>query len=281
MNAAIADTIRLHIGNDGAPAETTTESNLGSTTGTTTGTLADTTSSTLADTTASNTEKSTTDTADRLAPDTSTTTGTTGTTSSSLPDNPTSTNEGPHSSETANKMDPRVDSDKDNSATLPPSTSTSDDTPKTSTGAPATNPDPIAPSQAPAANTSSSSDNAPGGISSTGAVQPSVDAEPVQGRNQGVKNEGADKPLDEPAKMEDVTEGSAGKPKVDEAVGSTGGGDITAPKPKEEKNDTPGTGEKWEKTTGVAAEGGNFEATKPGAGREADSEFIHLWLWEK
>jgi len=31
-----------------------------------------------------------------------------------------------------------------------------------------------------------------------------------------------------------------------------------------------GTGELWEKSTGLAAEGGDFDATKPGAGREAD-----------
>lgn len=31
-----------------------------------------------------------------------------------------------------------------------------------------------------------------------------------------------------------------------------------------------GTGDRWEKTSGMAAEGGDFDATKPGAGREAD-----------
>lgn len=31
-----------------------------------------------------------------------------------------------------------------------------------------------------------------------------------------------------------------------------------------------GTGEHWVKTTGLAADGGNFDATKPGAGKEAD-----------
>ncbi|KAF2269939.1 hypothetical protein CC78DRAFT_529100 [Lojkania enalia] len=35
---------------------------------------------------------------------------------------------------------------------------------------------------------------------------------------------------------------------------------------KEEK----GTGEKWVKSTGLASEGGDFDVTKPGAGREAD-----------
>ncbi|OCK74921.1 hypothetical protein K432DRAFT_362904 [Lepidopterella palustris CBS 459.81] len=35
-------------------------------------------------------------------------------------------------------------------------------------------------------------------------------------------------------------------------------------------NEEAGTGERWVKTTGLAAEGGDFDATKPGAGREAD-----------
>lgn len=30
-----------------------------------------------------------------------------------------------------------------------------------------------------------------------------------------------------------------------------------------------GTGEQWVKSTGLAAEGGDFDATKPGAGKEA------------
>lgn len=36
-----------------------------------------------------------------------------------------------------------------------------------------------------------------------------------------------------------------------------------------------GTGEKYVKSTGVAADGGNFDATQPGAGREADREYSH------
>jgi hypothetical protein len=38
----------------------------------------------------------------------------------------------------------------------------------------------------------------------------------------------------------------------------------------EHGKDPKGTGEQWEKTTGLHADGGNFDATKPGAGREAD-----------
>jgi len=54
-------------------------------------------------------------------------------------------------------------------------------------------------------------------------------------------------------KIEDRRESKAGQP---------GGQDMG----KEEH----GTGEQWVKTSGLAAEGGDFDATKPGAGREAD-----------
>jgi hypothetical protein len=40
-----------------------------------------------------------------------------------------------------------------------------------------------------------------------------------------------------------------------------------------------GTGEKHVKTTGLAADGGDFDATKPGAGAEADRMFFHHHLY--
>lgn len=40
--------------------------------------------------------------------------------------------------------------------------------------------------------------------------------------------------------------------------------------PVQEKSHESGTGEKYEKSTGVAAEGGDFDASRPGAGREAE-----------
>ncbi|EQK98100.1 glycine-rich cell wall structural protein 1 [Ophiocordyceps sinensis CO18] len=39
---------------------------------------------------------------------------------------------------------------------------------------------------------------------------------------------------------------------------------------KEDGQESKGTGEKYVRTTGLAADGGDFDATKPGAGREAD-----------
>ena len=56
---------------------------------------------------------------------------------------------------------------------------------------------------------------------------------------------------------------AAGADKVDE------GGD------KSDSKDSEGAGEQYVKTTGLAADGGDFDATKPGAGREADRE-CHL-----
>jgi len=44
------------------------------------------------------------------------------------------------------------------------------------------------------------------------------------------------------------------------SIGQEGGGEHGKEK---------GTGEQWVKTSGIAAEGGDFDATKPGAGREA------------
>lgn len=46
--------------------------------------------------------------------------------------------------------------------------------------------------------------------------------------------------------------------------------------PRDDANqESQGTGEQYVKTTGLAADGGNFDATKPGAGREADRKFTH------
>jgi hypothetical protein len=76
----------------------------------------------------------------------------------------------------------------------------------------------------------------------------------------------------EPMKMHDSSE----KPEVpatqeerrDSKVGNPGG--------QEHGKEPKGTGEEWVKTTGVQADGGDFDATKPGAGREAESKSHHL-----
>lgn len=38
-------------------------------------------------------------------------------------------------------------------------------------------------------------------------------------------------------------------------------------------SESKGTGEQYVKTSGLKADGGDFDATKPGAGKEADREF--------
>ena len=64
----------------------------------------------------------------------------------------------------------------------------------------------------------------------------------------------------EPMHMHDTPKTQAER--RESKVGNAGGQEHG----KEEK----GTGEQWVKTSGLAADGGDFDATKPGAGREAD-----------
>ncbi|GKT87980.1 glycine-rich cell wall structural protein 1 [Colletotrichum tofieldiae] len=70
--------------------------------------------------------------------------------------------------------------------------------------------------------------------------------------------------------------GDAGNVKKDSAKGGLIKDDSTSG-PEDKKEDDPkavsrseGTGEKYIKTSGLAVDGGDFDATKPGAGREAD-----------
>lgn len=69
----------------------------------------------------------------------------------------------------------------------------------------------------------------------------------------------------EPMKMHDSTSENTTEQKVKKdrsaSVAHEGGG---------EHGKVKGTGEEWVKTSGLAAEGGDFDATKPGAGREAN-----------
>jgi len=58
----------------------------------------------------------------------------------------------------------------------------------------------------------------------------------------------------------DRPEGEGDKPDQSESAGQEGGGEHGKEK---------GTGEKYVRSTGLAADGGDFDATRPGAGREA------------
>ncbi|KAF2654596.1 hypothetical protein K491DRAFT_693640 [Lophiostoma macrostomum CBS 122681] len=115
-------------------------------------------------------------------------------------------------------------------------------------------------------------------------------AAPASGSGPEFKQQGADKPGDAPTGVEE----GAVKEKKNEAedllakkdpndhsgeplkvhgetqaerreskVGNPGGQEHGKDEPK-------GTGEQWVKTSGLAVDGGDFDATKPGAGREAD-----------
>ncbi|MCJ1429028.1 hypothetical protein MMC29_006941 [Sticta canariensis] len=128
----------------------------------------------------------------------------------------------------------------------------------------------------------------------TGSIEPSVGADPALGQKPIQKEQGADRPLEEPAgehadavtkekiKTEDT---QAGEPPSGAPL-STGVSDPTdqsgkplgTVNPSAEKENSgiqteskgSGTGEQYVKSTGLAADGGDFDATKPGAGREAD-----------
>ena len=137
---------------------------------------------------------------------------------------------------------------------------------------------------APNTATGSSADaSTAGGVGTTGGVEPSVGAAPESGSNIGQKQQGADRPHEEPSEeqtgaikdkketaekaMDPDDKSGAPLGTVDHGDGSSSHKGSVADQSKEK-----GTGEIWVKSTGVAAEGGDFDAKKPGAGKEADRE---------
>lgn len=113
---------------------------------------------------------------------------------------------------------------------------------------------------------------APGGQSRApaggfGVAEPSVGADPSSGQKPMQKQQGADRPVEEPSgeneqairEKKEATEKAAEK--KDRSGQPLGG---------QENQGEKGTGEKWVKSTGFAADGGDFDAAKPGAGKEAD-----------
>ncbi|KAF2798274.1 hypothetical protein K505DRAFT_267920 [Melanomma pulvis-pyrius CBS 109.77] len=211
---------------------------------------------------------------------------------------------GPHDSHLGNKADPRVDSDHvgsygnttgaSNTETTPSSNPTNlhnaaaggppephQETDKT--GVIGGHGDPLKTSD----NVASESSSNPGVVPSSGA---------------GIshKQQGADRPNDEPTgeqkgavkeSKEDAEDFLKTKDPNDHSGEPmhmhTGAGDgSTVPKTQAERRESTignpggqehgketseGTGEQWVKTSGMSADGGDFDATKPGAGREADS----------
>lgn len=118
-------------------------------------------------------------------------------------------------------------------------------------------------------------------------------AAPDSGAKLEQKQQGADRPAEEPgseniaaikdkkADAEDKMEtgGSSESPKGDSSSPQPLGGKTTGGPGGMNKDDLgstskePGTGTKYEKTSGLQVDGGDFDATKPGAAREADRKF--------
>jgi len=127
--------------------------------------------------------------------------------------------------------------------------------------------------------TSSNDNSGPG-------AAPSVGADPASGANTTAKQQGAANPHDEPdheenqaiketkKEAEDAskvdTSGPGPKPLSKTAhsgpTGSSGGDDDG---PQNESHGS-GTGEQYVKSSGMKADGGDFDASNPGAGKEAD-----------
>jgi len=114
-----------------------------------------------------------------------------------------------------------------------------------------------------------SSSNEPNtGFGGAGA-QPSVNADPSSAQQDTTKHQGGDRPNAEP----DTTSTGSGD------SGTTGGGSMGrgaggpgGMKLPDSENESKGegTGTLYEKSTGLACDGGDFDATRPGAAREAD-----------
>ncbi|KAI9790788.1 MAG: hypothetical protein M1816_004746 [Peltula sp. TS41687] len=112
---------------------------------------------------------------------------------------------------------------------------------------------------------------APGGqsrapVGGIGVAEPSVGADPSSGQKPFQKEQGADRPTEEPSGEHE--QAIRGEKEATEKTAERK--DISGRRMGSDPNEERGTGEKWVKSTGMAADGGDFDAAKPGAGREAD-----------
>ncbi|RVD88522.1 uncharacterized protein DFL_002704 [Arthrobotrys flagrans] len=107
-------------------------------------------------------------------------------------------------------------------------------------------------------NTFGSSNEPNTGFGGSAGAQPSIDADPSSARRGTPHHRGGNKPTAEPDTSSTSSGGGAGGPPGMKLPDS------------ENQSKGEGTGTKYEKSTGLAAEGGDFDATRPGAGREAD-----------
>lgn len=100
------------------------------------------------------------------------------------------------------------------------------------------------------------------------------------GPNEAQKLDGpGPKPINEVAREHG---GDAGN-REEESSAAAGGKEETPQDDEDEdgpgaKSKGEGTGEKYVKTSGLKADGGDFDATKPGAGREAERKSTPIYL---
>jgi hypothetical protein len=129
---------------------------------------------------------------------------------------------------------------------------------------------------------------------SSNGTKASVGAAPESGSAPKQKQQGADRPHEEPSSGENdriketkkeaedaanVETSGPGPVLLEEKV-KAGGGSASAGRdgddgPQKESHGE-GTGEQYVKSSGMEAEGGDFDASKPSAGREADRMFFAL-----
>lgn len=119
----------------------------------------------------------------------------------------------------------------------------------------------------------------PQAATSLGESESQVILDPSSEQKSAQKHQGADRPLEEPVGEQAYAERA-------QARGPTAShSPLTPGLPSNDKSGSPaddkkdnkednisGTGEKYVKSTGLAAQGGNFDAAAPGAGKEADRE---------
>jgi hypothetical protein len=127
---------------------------------------------------------------------------------------------------------------------------------------------------------------------------PSVGADPSSGAQPSEKQQGADRPAGAPSseehdRIKETKKEAEDAAKVDTSgpgprsleekarEGGGAGAGAGAGENDDDDDDGPqkeshgeGTGEKYVKSSGMVADGGDFDASNPGAGREADREYI-------
>jgi len=112
-----------------------------------------------------------------------------------------------------------------------------------------------------------SSSNEPNTGFGGGDAQPSVTADPTSEQRDTQKHQGDDNSSDEP-KTSPTSSGQSSK-SATRSGGSSPIGGMKLPE-SDNKSKGEGTGILYEKSTGFYADGGDFDATRPGAAREAD-----------